>query len=141
MPLKILSYLTSFVFMASGFAIGADSALNLKATKTISLKKTDAAEVISVAALPQGSIVLSDWDLTKSPPDNRMELYGSDGKLIRRIGEMGKGPGKYSILRSLTVDENNVIWAADSGQHRLSRYGIDGGLIGSIISIVLLVAR
>ena len=127
---RLILYTLSVLFLCAP-ASGADPALNLQIEKTRTLKKLDKSEVLSVCILANGSIAISDWDLTKSPPDSRLELYGTDGKLIRAVGAMGSGPGKYASLGQLTVDEKDVIWAADTGQRRLSRYGADGALIGS----------
>ena len=132
MPLVSVS-LWSLLLVCFGAATAAEPVLRLSVAKQTLLHKQDSSDVMGVAVIRQEGYLLWGMDLTKSPPDSRIELYSNDGILIREIGEKGRGPGKYSNLRGFTLDDKNWIWVADAGQTRISKFALDGSLAGSDI--------
>ncbi len=127
-----LSFFPFFLIYCS-ICNAAEPVLNLQVAKTTVLSKKDSAELMGAIVIPQNGLLVWDLNLTKRPPDAQIQLYGNDGNLIRQIGESGRGPGKYSILQGVSIDHKNVVWVADAGQRRISRFGLDGALLGSDI--------
>ena len=125
--LLILSLLTTVHSVLSA----TEAVLQLQVTKKTVIRKQDSSTVMGLAVVPEKGLVLWAQDLTKSPPGQAIEFYSNDGHLIKQIGEVGRGPGKYSVLQGFTIDSNNLIWADDAGQARISKFGLDGSLAGS----------
>lgn len=50
---------------------------------------------------------------------DRIHRYTLDGKYVDRMGEHGDGPLQFSRPQSLTVDEEGLLWVADSCNHRI----------------------
>jgi hypothetical protein len=58
---------------------------------------------------------------------NRVFLFDKTGKFIRKIGNIGAGPGEYSSLSDFTIDEiNREIYLLNSGVS-IYKYKIDTG--------------
>jgi len=51
-------------------------------------------------------IFLCDNNVIVSDRDNIL-VFGTDGKFIRKIGSKGQGPGEYTGIRNLAIDESN----------------------------------
>lgn len=55
----------------------------------------------------------------------KIYLFTSEGKFIKTIGSIGKGPGEYISISGLVADEDEkYVYLVDSRQKRLIRYGI-----------------
>ncbi len=132
MPLVSFS-LWSLLLVCFGPATAAEPVLRLSVVKQTLLHKQDSSDVMGAAVIHQEGYLLWTMDLTKRPPGSHIELYAKDGMLIRQIGETGRGPGKYSALQGFVVDDKNSIWVEDAGQARISKFGLDGTLLGSDI--------
>ncbi len=50
---------------------------------------------------------------------DRIHKYSSNGQYIDRMGEHGDGPLQFSRPQSLTVDQDGLLWVADSCNHRI----------------------
>ncbi len=50
---------------------------------------------------------------------DRIHRYTLDGKYLDRMGEHGDGPLQFSRPQSLVVDEEGLLWVADSCNHRI----------------------
>ncbi|MEQ1827859.1 MAG: hypothetical protein ABL921_18000 [Pirellula sp.] len=50
---------------------------------------------------------------------DRIHRYAADGRYIDRMGEHGDGPLQFSRPQSLNVDQNGLLWVADSCNHRI----------------------
>ena len=50
---------------------------------------------------------------------DRIHRYTLDGKYVDRMGEHGDGPLQFSRPQSLTVDDDGLLWVADSCNHRI----------------------
>ncbi len=61
-------------------------------------------------------------------------LFNMDGKFIRRIGKLGRGPGEYSNILGIDADvQNEIIYVLDNGTNKLLSYGLDGKFIPTIV--------
>lgn len=69
-----------------------------------------------------------------APETQSIAVFGSDGRLQRRIGGFGNGPGHYVRLMQIALGPDGAIWAADM-MHRLTRFSQQGTVLGS--SLVL----
>ncbi|MBN2649262.1 MAG: 6-bladed beta-propeller [Prolixibacteraceae bacterium] len=55
--------------------------------------------------------------------------FDKQGKFIRQIGDIGRGPGEYERLSTFTIDEdNNVVYAASN--YKILSYKDNGEFIG-----------
>lgn len=76
---------------------------------------------------PDGSFLLRDGG------DPTLTLYASDGKLVRRFGRRGGGPGEFE--RSYPAWLGDTLVVHDPGQSRISLFALDGTLIRSFPGI------
>src|SRR6266850_5516325 len=89
-------------------------------------------ELMQVVAVPSGGYV-GRW---RDPDDHyrpSIERYDAAGKRKLSIGSFGSGPGHYSILMDMALDDKSVLWAGDNGQKRISRFSLDGQVLDSIL--------
>lgn len=68
--------------------------------------------------------------------DKRMRavwLFGTDGKLIRRIGRLGNGPKEYVSLDDMCFDkENGTVWIWDRVKQVMLEYDLTGELLKEV---------
>lgn len=55
-------------------------------------------------------------------------VFGADGSFLRRIGRQGSGPGEFQYLHSLTLVDDGVFAALDSGRGAILTYDWTGQL-------------
>jgi hypothetical protein len=51
---------------------------------------------------------------------NTMMVFNPEGKLIRKIGRLGSGPGEFKIVRDFDVDDKGNIYVLDTPNGRVS---------------------
>jgi len=54
-----------------------------------------------------------------------------EGKIIKKIGNVGSGPGEYRVIRDFDVDENGNIFLLDTPNGRVSVFSDNGNFINS----------
>lgn len=59
--------------------------------------------------------------------ESRLFILNADGKLIRRVGHTGSGPGEYNYLKGIKVYENGDIELLNRERRKLMRYSWDTG--------------
>lgn len=53
--------------------------------------------------------------------------YTRDGKFVRQVGRIGKGPGEYLLLRSMFIDpRKSIIYGYLNWTHKLAEYDFNG---------------
>ena len=52
----------------------------------------------------------------------QMLAFDSDGKLIKRIGGPGRGPGEYFVLTDFAVAPDGSLWINDAGMDNMLHY-------------------
>jgi 6-bladed beta-propeller len=74
--------------------------------------------------LASGDFVVADW---QSPI---IRIYSPDGRLLRRVGRKGSGPGEYQAIHDLFLAADTIL-AYDWHQRRLTRLLATGELLGT----------
>ena len=57
---------------------------------------------------------------------SKILVFNKTGKFIRSIGSQGKGPGEYSYIRSLALDEKNKRFFITSYDRKIISYDMNG---------------
>jgi hypothetical protein len=57
-----------------------------------------------------------------------VRVFGVDGSLETTLGGPGEGPGELGRLVTSVVKHQDELLVVDWGQHRLTRYGVDGSV-------------
>ncbi len=56
----------------------------------------------------------------------RIAKFDKDGKFVKSWGKRGTGPGEFANVRSIAVDEQGNIYAADGGNRRIQVFDNNG---------------
>ena len=56
----------------------------------------------------------------------RIAKFDKDGKFLKSWGKRGNAPGEFANVRSLAVDAEGNVYAADGGNHRIQVFDNDG---------------
>ena len=82
--------------------------------------------IVSDLQVFDGCIYILDQGLAKS-----LFVFDMQGRFIRKIGNLGRGPGEYNIIRDFTIDaENKFIFLQDQGT-LIHKYHLDGTYVHS----------
>lgn len=61
--------------------------------------------------------------LVTAPEPHKLQRYARDGKLIGEWGGAGTAPGQFRLPTGIAVS-GNVVWIADTGNHRVQKWEI-----------------
>lgn len=76
---------------------------------------------------PDGRIVLIDTS------EFIIRVVSPDGELLHQMGGEGSGPGEFqNILDTFWAEEGHEFWLTDQRNNRITRFSIDGALLGSL---------
>lgn len=83
------------------------------------------------ALIKGGIVVLSENYIGIKPWDRQpFKLFDKQGKYLRDIGAIGKGPGEYLVLGCSQIDEaNNQIYLLPWQTGQLLRYDLEGNML------------
>jgi DNA-binding beta-propeller fold protein YncE len=70
--------------------------------------------VTDIARAPDGTLYLAEYG-----EFDRIYKYSADGQYIDRFGEHGDAPMQFSRPQTLAVDDEGLLWIADSCNHRI----------------------
>ena len=73
--------------------------------------------------------------------DQRIQVFGSDGKYLRTIGRRGQGPGEFERLNSINFDSQGNLHVLDSAQRRIQVFTPRGEVLKTTPIIKLSVDR
>lgn len=76
------------------------------------------ADVADIAASPSGEVYVLDAG------DKSVRVFSPTGRLVRRFGREGAGPGEFNLPISLRVD--SLVAVSDLGQQRMSYFTLEG---------------
>ena len=110
--------------LASGISWGLGSIYTIR---TLLLEKSvgDVDQVVPMA----GGFLVRNTDLLKQQRQS-LEVFDTSGRVTRTIGKFGRRPGSFQALKSVAVEGNGTIWAADL-LGRLSFFDPQGRLLGT----------
>ena len=77
-----------------------------------------------MVVLPSGDIFITD-----GYSGNRVVHYGRDGRFIKSWGEMGTGPGQFSLPHSIAADSAGRLYVAGRNNNRIQVFDQDGNLL------------
>jgi|GEM_PF-2215814 len=84
-------------------------------------------------ALPDGKgWVVRDYSW-KTPENQRIEFYDTEGVTRGAISAYGEDPDKYVRLRDMDIDDEGKVWIADFGSGRVLAFDHTGKLVSSIL--------
>ena len=78
-----------------------------------------------VAIAPNGDIFIGNGHSEHTGPAVMMK-FDKTGKLIRKWGEHGSGPGQFEMPHSLAFDSKGRLFVADRGNNRIQIFDQDG---------------
>jgi hypothetical protein len=81
-------------------------------------RETAFADVADIAAAPSGDLYVLDAG------DKSVRVFNAAGRLVRRFGREGGGPGEFNLPIALRVD--SLVAVSDLGQQRMSYFSLDG---------------
>lgn len=84
-------------------------------------------KIVLLVATPGGGVALLDGQ-PAGPP---LIVLDAEGKVVRRLGRYGEGPGEFSRSATVAVDRTGGVHVADAMLRRLTRWSGDGRLIDS----------
>lgn len=73
----------------------------------------------------QGNLYVADMT------NNRIEVFGPDGKSLRTIGSVGSGEGQFQEPRGIAVDSQGNLYVADTWNARVQKFGPSGTFLKS----------
>jgi DNA-binding beta-propeller fold protein YncE len=76
--------------------------------------------VTDVACDAQGNYFVGEYNQS-----DRIQKFDRDGKFVMSFGGYGSEPGRFVRPQSLMI-RDNVLWVADSCNHRLQRFDLSG---------------
>ncbi len=58
--------------------------------------------------------------------NQRIQVFGPDGKFVRTIGRRGQGPGEFASLNSIAIDHEGRLHVLDDRQKRIQIFTTEG---------------
>ena len=65
----------------------------------------------------------------------RIAKFDKDGKFVRSWGKKGTAPGEFANVRSIAIDAQGNVYAADGGNKRIQVFDNDGGFKTSFSNV------
>ena len=108
-----------------------EKGFHLKLVRSVELAKPQG-NVDQLIELPSGELLVRDS--TYNPLEAQaVEIYGSSGALVRKIGSYGQEPGHYYALKEIAFSRRqNTVWIADM-MGRVSRFELSGKFLDSVL--------
>jgi RHS repeat-associated protein len=64
--------------------------------------------------------------------ENRVNVYGAEGKYLRSFGSIGEGKGQFKEPTGIAINPNGDVFVADSGNKRIEEFETKGSYIASL---------
>lgn len=78
-----------------------------------------------------GIQVTDDYIFILDKKYKRLYCFSKEGKFVRRIGNLGSGPGEFSNISDFTIDSNGTIYTVDPYGNKIHSYTLSGKHISS----------
>lgn len=104
-----------------------------RSAKPILLEITDSSLIGKISKLEEfdNKLIILDSFIAKS-----IFVFDMDGHFLRRIGNLGEGPGEYSRISDFTIDrDNGNIYALDDNRQVVNIYRLSDGMFLDKINI------
>lgn len=82
-----------------------------------------------VAVSPDGERVYLIDRSDNESDGHRVVVYDAAGKLVRRFGQRGDGPGEFNIPVQAAVGRDGTVYVLDAGNFRVQAFDRDGGFL------------
>ena len=110
---------------------GANPKLAIELVRTIGDVDTDDENLafdspVDMAVDEAGNIFILDSG------NQRIQVFGPDGKYVRTIGRRGQGPGEFASLNSIAVDRKGNFHVLDDAQKRIQVFTPQGEVLKTI---------
>jgi hypothetical protein len=76
--------------------------------------------VVAVSVRDNGVLAVANWK------SSEICLFDNRGKLLRRFGRDGNGPGEYQMIRTVRIIQGDTLIVFDGGNNRLTATGPSG---------------
>ncbi|HTQ73615.1 MAG TPA: peptidyl-alpha-hydroxyglycine alpha-amidating lyase family protein [Burkholderiales bacterium] len=91
-------------------------------------------EPCSIAVAKNGDIYVSEGHSGQQPDAKpgtvaRISVFSRDGKFIRSFGKLGSGPAEFKTPHDIFIDEEDRLFVADRGNHRVQVLDLEGKYI------------
>lgn len=64
--------------------------------------------------------------------NQRIQVFGPDGRYVRTIGRKGQGPGEFSSPNSIDIDGEGRLYVLDDRQKRIQVFAANGEILKSV---------
>lgn len=81
-----------------------------------------------IAEGPDGGYFISEY----GEDAERVHVFDADRRFVRQWGTHGTGPGEFSRAMAIEIDAAGRIFVADTANHRIQMFSIEGELLGII---------
>ncbi len=75
-----------------------------------------------------GNLLVTD----SSAGDHKVVVLSPEGKLVRRIGKTGEGPGEFTFPNQAAADSKGRVYVSNGNVARVDIFGPDGGYVGPL---------
>ncbi len=119
-----------FIHNKKGGIWGGSPKLSIELVRTIGDVDTD--DVNLAFNAPRGLVVDESGSVyVLDSHDQRIQVFGSDGRYVRTIGRKGQGPGEFSDPNSLDIDQQGRLFVLDDAQKRIQVLSSKGDVLRS----------
>ncbi len=86
------------------------------------------AQITTMAVSPAGTVAVLD------AISAQVTVLDARGRLVRRVGRAGRGPGELSarLVQSVTFSGDGTLWVPQASQRRIDRFADDGRVLSAL---------
>ncbi len=129
--MKVLRLLLLFILVVTACSVKKKAnEVTASKFKLKYISKIDDERIASISQIisgEKGEYLVADWQ------NNEIFIFSSkNDSIIRGFGNKGKGPGEFSKLTDICIDNQNNIYATDQGLNRIQVFNNQGKLIKTL---------
>ena len=69
------------------------------------------------------------WAVAEYSPSFRVSIFDNKDQLIKKFGSYGSSNGQFNFPRGVAFDSYNHLYVADTGNHRVQQFDINGNYL------------